>query len=171
MPRRACNPPPPLVCQACQIQAQIPAGVFNHLMKSDNRTPGALASPLDIHSTSTRFPVYFLPPSIVFYHRSGLGGAQNSNSGRIGAQIRETLCKLRSPGAQNSNSGRIWAQILETLCELRYLGAQNPKSKHLWTQILVTLCKACSLGARNWNSEHSGQILLRILFQAINQFD
>ena len=33
--------------------------------------------------------------------------SQNSNSGRIRAQILETLCKLRSPGAQNSNSGHL----------------------------------------------------------------
>ena len=89
----------------------------------------------------------FLPPSYIFYGVSCLGGAQNSNSGRLRAQI------------------------LETLCELCSLGAQNPKSGHLWTQILDTLCKSCCLGAQNSKSEHFGPILLRILLQAIDQFD
>ena len=137
--------------------------LLNPLMKSEFRPPAALAGPLG----STRCPPYFLLPSYVIYNRSGLGGAQNSNSGRIRAQILETLCKLRSPGAPNPKSGHLWtrirAQILETLCNLRSPGAQNPKSGYLWTQILVTLCKSCSLGARNENSGHSGPILLRIL--------
>ena len=67
----------------------------------------------------TVVPVRLLPPSYVFYGISCLGGAQNSNSGRIRAQILETLRKLRSPGAQNSNSGHLRAQILDTLCKLR----------------------------------------------------
>ena len=105
-------------------------------MKSEFRSPAALAGPLN-----------FSPQSYVCYGTPCLGGAQNSNSGRLRAQI------------------------LETLCELCSLGAQNPKSGHLWTQILDTLCKSCCLGAQNSKSEHFGPILLRILLQAIDQFD
>ena len=118
----------------------------------------------------TRFPLNFLLPSYVFYGISCLGGAQNSNSGRLRAQILETLCELCSLGAQNPKSGHLWTQILDTLCKSCCLGAQNSKPKHLWTQILNTLCKSCSLGAPNSNSAHSGPILLRTLLQTIDQF-
>ena len=106
-------------------------------MKSKFRPPAALADPLGFRSVL----IDLLPPSIVFYTRSGLGGAQNSNSGRVRAQILETLHKLRSPGSQNSNSRRIRAQILETLYKLRSPGTQNSNSGYLRAQTLETLCK------------------------------
>ena len=96
-----------------RVKWQAKSSILN-LIKSDNRPPAALAGPLDFHSTFCR-P---LPPSYVFYGISCLGGAQNSNSGRIRAQILETLCKLRSPGAQNSKSGHLRAQILDASCKL-----------------------------------------------------
>ena len=122
---------------------KIPADICNPLMKSEFRPPAALAGPPSFRSRFCRL----LLSSYIFYGVSCLGGAQNSNSGRLRAQI------------------------LETLCELCSLGAQNPKSGHLWTQILDTLCKSCCLGAQNSKSEHFGPILLRILLQAIDQFD
>ena len=72
---------------------KIPADICNPLMKSEFRSPAALADPSALHRLSTHFPLNFLPPSFVFCNRWSLGGAQNSNSGRIQAQILETLCK------------------------------------------------------------------------------
>ena len=90
-----------------------------NLMKSNLRPPAALAGPQEIHSLFHTFP------SRAFYDRWSLGGAQNSNSGRIRAQILETLCKLRSPGAQNSNSGHFRTQIPDRLCKRCSPRAQN----------------------------------------------
>ena len=122
VPRRACNPPPPSGLEACEIQAQF----CNLQDSSEINVPPARRS---------RQPTVFPPllhrlfcrlwlPSYVFYGISCLGGAQNSNSGRIRAQILKTLCKLRSPGAQNSNSGHLRAQILDALCKLHSPSAQ-----------------------------------------------
>ena len=69
---------------------------------------------------------------LTYFGISCLGDAQTSNSGRILAQILETLCKSCSPGAQNSNSGHLRTQILDTLCKSCSLEAQNSNSGHLW---------------------------------------
>ena len=97
-------------------------------MKSEFRPPAALADPSTYHSRFCRL----LPLSYIVYGISCLGGAQNSNSGCILAQILKTLCKSCSPGAQNSNSGHLKTQILNTLCKSCSLETQNSNSGHLW---------------------------------------
>ena len=94
---------------------------FGPLGTSRHRHPSQPANPLEIHSLFS----YFSPPSLAFYDRWSLGGVQNSNSGRIRAQILETLRKLRFPGAQNSNSGHFRPRIPDRLCKLCSPRAQN----------------------------------------------
>ena len=79
-------------------------------MKSEFRSPAALADPLGFRWTFCFHPMYFmvfrasevlririldalLPLSYVSYGISCLGGAQTSNSGRIRVQFLGTLCK------------------------------------------------------------------------------
>ena len=118
------NPPPPSGLEACQTQAQYSC---RYLQVSDEiRVPPARRS-----RRPTGFLFNFLPQSYLFYGIPCLGGVQNSNSGRLRAQILETLCKSCSPGAQNSKSGHLKTQILDTLCKSCSLGPQNSNSGHL----------------------------------------
>ena len=63
MPRRACNPPPATGVEACRIQAEDPqsssAEFCNPLMKSEFRSPAALADPSAYHPRTTRPPSTF----------------------------------------------------------------------------------------------------------------
>ena len=73
-----------------RCRLEIPADICNPLMKSELRPPAALAGPLTFRRLFCLHPIYFKI-------RWSLGNARNSNSGRLRAQIFETLCELCSP--------------------------------------------------------------------------
>ena len=112
-------------------------------MKSEFRPPAAIAGPVGFHSLL----VYLMPPSYIYF------------------------TVLRAP------------EVLR----IRILDASGPRSsKHdanyslrelrtaTWTPLDTDpqyIMQIMLLGAQDWNAEHSRPILLRILLQAIDQFD
>ena len=73
-------------------------GVLNGYLSDVIRFSDEIRVPLARRSRRpTRFPLNFSPQSYVCYGTPCLGSAQNSNSGRLRAQILETLSKSCSP--------------------------------------------------------------------------